>query len=162
MLATSVLGALGVVVFSSWPSIAQFAGGGTQAVEVVNEAVVRVASGTVALDSESLDTITNATALGNCTYTGGNPTATISTTAANIPASPMASRTAITIWNHSNAPANALLCNAGGTATTTAAVRIESGHQFRKWEGLGGGVLISCRCITGTCTYGIEEERCYQ
>jgi hypothetical protein len=118
--------------------------------------------GTVALDPASLETLTDATALGNCTYTDGDPTATISTTAANIPASPMASRTAITIWNHSTAAANTIICSASGTATTTHGLRIEHGHQWWKWEGLGAGVTISCRCVTGTCTYGFLEERCYQ
>lgn len=119
-------------------------------------------TGTVALDSASLDTLISATSLGDCTYNDGDPTATIDTTAANIPASPMANRTALTIWNHSVAPTEYLICSASGTATATKGIRVESGHQWFKWEGLGGGVVISCRCAAGTCTYGYLEEQCYQ
>lgn len=124
---------------------------------------VALENGTIVnLGSTSLNTLTATTGKGFCTYVDGDPTATVGTTAANIPASPMANRTAIEIFNHSAAPTNYLLCSAQGTATTTSAVRIESGHQSRKWEGLGGGVLISCKCVTGTCIYNFQEEWCYQ
>lgn len=118
----------------------------------------------VSLTSSSLATLTAATGKGNCTYLTGDPTATIGTTAANIPASALSSRTAITIWNHSAAPANYLLCSADGTATATHGIRIEAAHQWYKWEGLSGAapVTISCKCVIGTCTYGTLEERCYQ
>jgi hypothetical protein len=154
----------GVALSLSPPSVGQSIGGSqapAREVEVLNELVVRVAD-PISLDTSSLDTITSATDKGNCTYSDGDPTATISTTAANIPASPLSNRTAIVIWNHSTAPANVLICSASGTATLAKGLRVESGHQWWKWEGLGGGGAISCRCATGTCTYGYLEERCYQ
>lgn len=114
----------------------------------------------VSLDTATLNTITSATALGNCTYTVGDPTATIDTTAANIPVSPMTGRTAMTIWNYSNN--HTLICSPNGTATTTHGHYIYGDGQWWKWEGLGGGVTISCKCLSGTCTYSYLEERCYQ
>jgi hypothetical protein len=143
----------GVALSLSPPSVGQSIGGSqapAREVEVLNELVVRVAD-PISLDTSSLDTITSATDKGNCTYSDGDPTATISTTAANIPASPLSNRTA-----------NVLICSASGTATLAKGLRVESGHQWWKWEGLGGGGAISCRCATGTCTYGYLEERCYQ
>lgn len=171
LLAAAVLGGVGVSVFSFGPSVASFAGTGTSTVTVLNTVATEAriigqtdavsVTGTVALDGASLDTLISATSLGDCTYNDGDPTATL-TTAANIPASPLATRSAMTIWNHSAAPANFLICSASGTATATKGIRIESGHEWFKWEGLGGGVVISCLCATGTCTYGYLEEQCYQ
>lgn len=188
LVAAVALAGIGFSVFHYSPSVANPFGGGGSSVTVSGTvdtniisaarleasvstapgtylAVAGDASGTVlrtSLDQATIDSITAATSLGNCTYTDGDPTATISTTAANIPASPLANRTAITIWNHSAAVANALICSASGTATATHGMRIEHSGQWWKWEGLGAGVLISCRCTTGTCTYGYLEERCYQ
>lgn len=123
---------------------------------------VALENGTIVnLSTNSLNTLTATTGKGNCTYVDGDPTATL-TTAINIPSSPMSGRTALEIFNHSNAPTAILICSAQGTATTTSGVRIESGDQSRKWEGLGAGVVVSCLCALGTCTYNYQEERCYQ
>jgi hypothetical protein len=134
-------------------------------VAITGVPTVALENGTIVnLGPTSLSTLTAATGKGACTYIAGNPTATVSTTAANIPASPLASRTAITIWNHSAGPTSVLICNPAGTATTTAGIRIESSHQWYKFEGLNSGspVVVSCRCVTGTCTYNHLEEQCYQ
>lgn len=134
---------------------------GTVDTNVTNIPTVALQNGTqVSLSSTSLDALTAATGKGDCTYNDGDPTATIGGTAENIPASPLASRTAITIWNHSNN--HTLICSASGTATATKGLYIYGDGQWWKWEGLSAGVLISCVCQSGTCTYGYLEERCYQ
>lgn len=159
---------IALVLLASWAAWGQGLPPAPRSVEVSNtiQGDVRFTGQTdplvVDLTAAALEEITSATNKGNCAYVVGNPTAAVGTTAANIPAVAMAGRTAIVIWNHSTALANALLCNAQTTATTTAAIRIEAGHEWWKWEGIGGGTLISCRCSTGTCTYGYQEEQCYQ
>lgn len=136
--------------------------GAAVATTVDNVPTVALQNGTIVnLGTTSLNTLTATTGKGNCTYVDGDPTATL-TTAINIPSSPLSGRTAIEIFNHSNAPTAILICSAQGTATATSGVRIESGDQSRKWEGLGAGVIVSCLCALGTCTYNYQEERCYQ
>jgi len=117
----------------------------------------------VELNATSLATLTAASGKGNCTYVNGSPAATL-TTATSIPASPLSGRTALTVWNHSTGTNAYLVCSANGTATATNGIRIESGNQWFKWEGLSGTapVTVSCLCHSGTCTYGYLEEKCYQ
>lgn len=140
----------------------------TPNVNVANVPTVGLANGTqVSLTSASLNAITTATGKGSCTYVEGGQLATLGNTATNIPASPMASRTAITITNTSTVANKRVVCAPGATASTTVGKPIYSGGGVAKWEGAQAGWVLSCICIdngsvsTG-CTYQVEEERCYQ
>lgn len=114
---------------------------------------------TVVLSASSLTSITNATAERVCTYTVGDPdSVSVGTTAANIPASPLTGRTAITIWNLETT--RNLWCNPSGTASATAAVPVPPWPSAQKFEGLNGATAVSCRCSTLTCGYAYLEERC--
>lgn len=141
---------------------------GTPNVSVTNIPTVALQNGTqVSLTSASLATITAATGKGQCTYVEGNPAATLGNTATSIPASPMASRTAITITNTSTVANKRVQCVPGGTASATLGKPIYSQGATWKWEGAQAGWTLSCICVdngsasTG-CTYQVEEERCYQ
>lgn len=140
----------------------------TPNVNVANIPTVALQNGTqVSLTSASLSTLTTATGKGNCTYVEGNPATTLGNTATNVPASPMASRTAITITNTSTVANKRVQCVPGGTASATLGKPIYSGGATWKWEGATAGWVLSCICVdngsasTG-CTYQSEEERCYQ
>jgi hypothetical protein len=137
------------------------------AVDVANTPAVTVSgtpsvtiAGTVALSSASLTSISAATAERVCTYAVGAPDSlTISTTPANIPASPLTGRTAITIENKETV--RELWCNPAGTASASAAFPIPPNGSTQKFEGLNGAV-VSCRCSVSTCAYSYLEERCIQ
>lgn len=134
----------------------------TPDVNVANIPTVALQNGTqVSLSSASLASIAASTAERVCTYAVGDPdTFTVGTTAADIPASPLADRTGITIWN---AESNRVLwCNPAGTASDTAAVPIPPDYSAQKFEGLGGSTTVSCRCSSSTCTLAYLEEKCSQ
>lgn len=140
----------------------------TPNVNVANVPTVGLQNGTVvSLSPASLGSITTATGKGNCTYVEGNPASALGNTATAIPASPMASRTAITVTNTSSNANKRVQCVPGGTASATLGKPIYSGGATWKWEGAQAGWVLSCICVdngsasTG-CTYQSEEERCYQ
>jgi hypothetical protein len=132
---------------------------GTPAVTVSSGTVSL--TGTVALSTASLATITAAAAERICTYAVGDPDdLSLTTTPANIPTSALTGRTALTIWNMETT--REIWCNpAGGTASATAAVPVIDGTMI-KFEGLNGTTLVSCRCATATCAYAYLEEKCFQ
>lgn len=119
----------------------------------------------VALTSASLATLTAATGKGNCTYVESSPTLALGATATAMPVSPMASRTAVTVTNHTSN--RTLTCVPGGTASATLGKVIPISGGWWKWEGAQAGWTLTCICLNnGTpatgCLIQIEEERCYQ
>lgn len=135
---------------------------------IVGVPTVALQNGTiVSLSSSSLTALTNATGKGSCTYTESGPLIALGNTATNIPSSPMAQRTAVTITNTSTNANKRVVCVPGGTASATLGKPTYSGGGTNKWEGAQAGWILSCICVdngavsTG-CTYQVEEERCYQ
>lgn len=133
---------------------------GTSNVAVVNVPTVGLANGTiVSLSTSSLSAIEATTNKGVCTYAEGDPDSlSLTTVASDIPVSPLAGRTGVTILNLENS--RQIWCAVGTTASATVAFPILPQTQ-RKYEGLNGAV-VSCRCSTLTCAYAYEEEKCYQ
>jgi hypothetical protein len=119
---------------------------------------VALQNGTVvALDSASLQSITNATAERVCTYGTPLVVAALTTTASAQPTTAQVGRTEITFTNL-QADSRELWCRVGATPTSTNALVMKGGVSVKL--NVTDAQVVNCACSSSTCRINLQEASC--
>jgi hypothetical protein len=119
---------------------------------------VALQNGTVvALDSASLQSITNATAERVCTYGTPLVVAALTTTASAQPTTAQVGRTEITFTNL-QADSRELWCRVGATPTSTNAIVMKGGVSVKL--NVTDAQVVNCACSSSTCRINLQEASC--